>query len=98
MLVMLQDTLTQGERNLVASGRVETVGELRRAYQGLIRDEAVKLVEEETYRHVIGFMSANHFDPDMAAEVFILDPADGPLAPVPEEAEHSEFPDRDGEE
>ena len=34
-------------------------------------------VEENTGRKVIAFMSQVHFDPDMAAEIFVLEPADG---------------------
>jgi len=37
-------------------------------------------VEDATGRKVIAFMSQNHIDPDMAAEIFVLEPekkADG---------------------
>jgi hypothetical protein len=34
---------------------------------------AIKLIEATLERRVVGFMSANHFDPDLAAEVFVLD-------------------------
>ena len=50
---------------------------MRSAYQELLRDDVKRLIEETLYRKVIGFMSANHFKPDLAAEVFILDPAEG---------------------
>ena len=33
-----------------------------------------KAVEEITGRRVIAFMSQIHFDPDMAAEIFVLEP------------------------
>jgi hypothetical protein len=39
-----------------------------------MRDDLVALVERETERKVIGFMSDNHIDPDMAVEVFVLEP------------------------
>ena len=41
-----------------------------------MRPEAIKLVEEALYRDVVGFMSANHGDPDLGAEVFILGPSE----------------------
>jgi hypothetical protein len=47
------------------------------------------VVEESLQRRVIGFMSANHFEPDVAAEVFVLDPGDDSGTNVPQEAEHS---------
>ena len=34
------------------------------------------MIEELLGRRVIGFMSSNHLDPDLAAEVFVLAPAD----------------------
>lgn len=90
VLVMLRETLTEGERNLIAANRRDEVEALRSAYQELLRDEATKLIEETLYRSVIGFMSANHFDPDLAAEVFILEPSEKPPPDVPQEAEHAE--------
>jgi hypothetical protein len=86
---MFRETLTEGERNLIEAGDTAEVEAVRSAYQRLLRPEATKLIEETLYRKVIG-MSANHFDPDLAAEVFILDPRDGLPAAVPQEAEHSE--------
>jgi uncharacterized protein YbcI len=88
VLVMFQETLTQGERNLVDNGHEAQVDALRSSYQALLRDDAVTLIETTLDRKVIGFMSANHFEPDMAAEVFMLDPSEEPLAQSPQEAEH----------
>ena len=43
-----------------------------------MREEFVALVEEATNRTVVAFMSDHHLDPDLAAEVFVLEaqPAD----------------------
>jgi uncharacterized protein YbcI len=38
-------------------------------------------VEEATGRTVVAFMSQVHFDPDMAAEVFVLEPQEEDRAP-----------------
>jgi uncharacterized protein YbcI len=73
--VLLADTLTQGERTLVETGHSERVIELRHDYQGAMRDDLVALVERNLDRKVIAFMSQNHIDPDMAVEVFVLEPA-----------------------
>src|SRR5215208_2210476 len=54
--VVMEDSLTHAERNLVESGL------------------APKVVEEETGRTVRAFMSDNHIDPDVAAEIFVLEP------------------------
>jgi uncharacterized protein YbcI len=72
--VVLADTLTKGERKLVENGHSERVIELRHGYQLVMRDDLVALVERQLDRKVIAFMSQNHFDPDLAVEVFVLDP------------------------
>jgi uncharacterized protein YbcI len=39
-----------------------------------MREEAIAKIEELTGRKVMAFMSANHIDPDLAAELFVLEP------------------------
>lgn len=73
--VVLADTLTKGERYLVDNGRIEHVLEMRRGYQDAMKDECSAAVEEITGRKVVAFMSANNVDPDIAVEIFILEPA-----------------------
>jgi uncharacterized protein YbcI len=74
VMVLLGDTLTRGERQLVATGKAERVLQLRHDYQLAIRDQLVEAVEEVIGRKVIAFMSQNHIDPDLAVEIFILQP------------------------
>jgi hypothetical protein len=38
-----------------------------------MRDDLVAIVERCTGRTVAAFMSANHFNPDLAAEIFVLE-------------------------
>jgi uncharacterized protein YbcI len=73
--VLLADTLTNGERTLVESGRANRVIRLRHDYQLVMRNDLVGIVETELDRKVIAFMSQNHIDPDLAVEVFVLEPA-----------------------
>jgi uncharacterized protein YbcI len=72
--VLLADTLTDGERNLVEFGRADRVIRLRHDYQLVMRNDLVEIVERELDRKVIAFMSQNHIDPDLAVEVFVLQP------------------------
>lgn len=72
--VVLRDTLTRGERSLVADGRAQLVLDMRKAYQQTMRSDLVAGVEEITGRKVIAFFSDNHIDPDMALESFVLEP------------------------
>jgi uncharacterized protein YbcI len=75
VVVLLQDTLTKGERALVRTGRGEKVTDLRHEFQSAMGDDLVSAVERLTGRGVTAFMSANHIDPDLAAEIFVLNPA-----------------------
>jgi uncharacterized protein YbcI len=74
VMIVLGDTLTRGERRLVATGKGDRVLELRHDFQLVMRDELVGAVEHALGRKVIAFMSQNHIDPDLAAEIFILQP------------------------
>jgi uncharacterized protein YbcI len=71
---VLRDTLTKGERALVAKGNSDTVLTMRRAFQAAMSDDAKAAIAELTGREVIAFCSDNHIDPDMAIESFVLAP------------------------
>ena len=80
VMVLLGDTLTRGERKLVDTGKGERVLQLRHDFQLAMEAELTTAVEDATGRKVIAFMSQSHIDPDLAAEIFVLEPekkADG---------------------
>lgn len=79
VVVMLEQTLTKGEQNLIRKGREDKVIEIRHEFQEAMRDECVVEIGELTGRGVIAFMSANHIEPDIGAEIFVLD---GPPLPT----------------
>jgi uncharacterized protein YbcI len=66
--------MTKGERRLAQAGKVDTVLSMRHEFQRTMREDLVAAVEMLTERKVIAFMSSNHIDPDMAIEVFVLEP------------------------
>jgi len=74
--VLLQDTLTKGERSLVGDDLDELVLSTRKAFQGTMRQDLINGIEEILGRKVIAFMSDNHIDPDFAVEVFVLSSSD----------------------
>jgi len=74
IVVVLQNSLTSGERYLAASDRAAQVLDMRRAYQDAMSTDCIASIEELTGRTVLAFMSANHIEPDLAAEVFVLKP------------------------
>ena len=73
--VFLADTLTKGERRLAENGHAERTLELRHDFQQVMREDLIAIVERHLGRKVIAFMSQNHIDPDLAVEVFVLEPA-----------------------
>jgi uncharacterized protein YbcI len=75
VLVMLEQALTKGEQVLVAKGRGENVLALRHEYQEAMREESSAKVAQLTGRNVTAMMSANHLDPDLGAEIYVLDRA-----------------------
>jgi uncharacterized protein YbcI len=77
IVVVLHDTLTKGERSLVADGRAQLVRDMRKAYQDTMGPELTAGIQEITAREVIAFLSDNHIDPDIAIETFVLRPING---------------------
>jgi len=74
VLVLMQDTLTKAERSLLEAGETDFVLKTRHLFQTTMADDLVAAVEMLTERKVVAFMSANHVDPDMAGELFVLEP------------------------
>lgn len=72
VMVLLEDTLTRGERTLLRHGRADEVLVLRRTFQQVMGAELSAGVAALTGREVVAFMSANHVEPDLAAEIFVL--------------------------
>ena len=73
VLVMLEQTLTKGEQSLVNKGRVDKVIEIRHEFQEAMREESMARISELTGRQVVAMLSANHVNPDLGAEIFVLD-------------------------
>lgn len=74
IVCFLEDIYTAGERTLIDAGRFRTVQDTRDAFQETMRERFSSAVEEITGRRVIGFLSQVHDDPDLAVELFILEP------------------------
>ena len=79
IFVVLQDALTVGERSLSDAGDAQMVLDLRRRWQRVMEVDVRREIEELTGRKVTGFMSDNHIDPDLAVEVFVLEPLPEPV-------------------
>ena len=74
--VILEDTMTKAEQTLADEEEEELVRGVRRVLQGKFREDASEIVERLTGRRVRAFLSDHAIDPDIAAEVFVLEPLD----------------------
>jgi uncharacterized protein YbcI len=74
VLCVLEDLLTPAERTLLANNRPEQVRSTRLVFQDVMRTEFVAVVERATGRQVRAFLSQNCTEPELAAELFLLEP------------------------
>jgi uncharacterized protein YbcI len=81
VVCFLEDIYTPVERTLIESGRADAVRETRNIFQDAMSERFIESVETATGRKVVAFMSQVTFDPDMAAEVFVLEPEAEDRAP-----------------
>jgi uncharacterized protein YbcI len=86
---ILRGGFTTVERTLLDTGEVESVYQMRRSFQAAMEEEFHRIVEDATHRKVIAYMSSIHVDPDLAVELFVLEPLE-------EQAESASTPSADG--
>ncbi len=73
LVTLLHDVLTPAEKTLARNNQTEAVDHIRHLLQETMEPDFREAVERLTRRKVLAFISGNHIDPDIAAEVFILD-------------------------
>lgn len=76
VVCLLRGGFTRVEKTLLQGGRTSAVIEQRMAFQEVMRERFVEVVQDATGRAVVGFMSGNQQAPDMICEVFVLAPTD----------------------
>jgi uncharacterized protein YbcI len=74
VMCVLDDIYTKAERTLIDAGRFGEVQLARNAFQETMEERFSEAVEEVTGRRVVGFLSQVRADPDIATEIFILEP------------------------
>jgi uncharacterized protein YbcI len=74
VIAFLEDIYTPLEKTLLKDGRQDDVKQTRQLFQMAMQPAFCEAVEEITGRKVIQFMSQVAFEPDMAAEIFVLEP------------------------
>jgi uncharacterized protein YbcI len=73
VVVLLQDPLTVIEHHLIANGRQDAVRATRHQFEQAMQAQLVDSVQTLTGCGVDAAMSAMHIDPDLVAELFVLD-------------------------
>lgn len=74
LVVLLEDSLTVAERNLVALGEDERLREARMFFQRTLEQEFRAIVEQTLGRRTIAFISGIDTQRDVAVELFTLEP------------------------
>jgi uncharacterized protein YbcI len=74
LMVLLTGGFSVAEQTLFAAGRGAAVKEARMALQETLAERMKATVEALTGRKVIAFLSATHQEPDLSAELFVLEP------------------------
>ena len=74
VISFLENIYTPVERTLLDAGEQKAVRDTRLTFQRAMEGRFRALVEEATGRKVVAFMSQVTFEPDMAAELFVLEP------------------------
>jgi uncharacterized protein YbcI len=76
VVCMLRGGFTTVERTLIDEGNVDAVYQIRRSFQQAMEEHFTTVVEGAMGRKVIAYMSQIHQDPDLAVEIFVLEPSD----------------------
>ncbi len=77
LVTLMHEVLTHAEKSLTETGQMDAVSHIRHLFQETMQADFREAVERLTGRNVLAFISGNHLDPDIAAELFILDGAPG---------------------
>lgn len=78
VVCLLEGGFTRAEQTLSDSDRQELVVAGRVGLQDAMRDAMIAAVQDIMGRRVVSFMSANDYDHNLQAEVFVLEPAATP--------------------
>lgn len=77
VICVLEGGFTTVERTLIDEHDVDAVLQVRRSFQRAMEGMFTEVVENALGRKVIAYMSQIHADPDLAVELFVLEPVAG---------------------
>jgi uncharacterized protein YbcI len=73
IVCVLSDGFTAIEKTMMEGGEPERVLEMRRDFRRMMKVRYSELIEQQTGREVLAFLSQTHVDPDLTIEMFLLD-------------------------
>ena len=73
VITFLEDVYTPFEKTMISGGHTQLVLDGRFAFQQMMREKYIEIVEAATGRKVRAFLSQNHIDPAIAVEMFVLE-------------------------
>ena len=76
VVLLMRGGFTRVEETLLRSGRGDAVKRQRADFEQAMLEPFKRVVEEETGRRVVAFMSSSHQHPDLLGEIFVLESAD----------------------
>lgn len=74
LVVLMENGHTDAERTLRASGHADELVDGRRLMQSVVEDDLKEIAERVLDRKVVTILSATRLDPDLSAEIFLLEP------------------------
>ena len=79
VICILEGGFTTVERTLIDDGNSHAVHEIRRSFQTAMEQPFKDVVEGATRRKIVAYMSQIHTSPDLAVELFVLEPQEAPI-------------------
>jgi uncharacterized protein YbcI len=73
LVTLMHGVLTNAEKSIAKTDRAPVVKNIRQLLHQTLEADSRAAVERLTGRNVVAFISGNHLDPDIAADLFILD-------------------------
>jgi uncharacterized protein YbcI len=76
VVVLMRGGFTRVEETLHQTGRGASVRQQRDDFEQAMIDPFTRVIEEETGRKVVAFMSSSHQRPDLIGQMFVLETAE----------------------
>jgi uncharacterized protein YbcI len=73
LVTLMHDVLTHAKKSLTGNNHGDAVNGIRHLFQQTMEADFTVAIERLTGRKVLALISGNHLEPDIAAELFILD-------------------------